>query len=360
MAGGATFQPSAVSTGLIYVSGVVARPEARKGDVGAQVKDVLEQIDARLKGHGASLARAVSMMVQVRQSRDFAAMNAAYAPFFATDPPARTTIVAPPETPGALVEISAIAAAPGATREIVRPAGWAPASNPYSYGVRTGDLVFLAGLVSRNGKTGEVVTGDLAAQAGVIFSNASDILAAAGLTLADVVNAKVFVTDISLVAPMNEAYRARMPVPRPSRATAVAALMNAQYQVEMTFVAAAGKTIVSRPGAEPQPDATLAQAVTVGRRVFVSGMLGADFKASVEDQTRSVVERLGVMLKASGYEWSHVADVTLYVTDPAHAEPARKTMKAVIGRDLPPGATLVTGLVVGEADVEIMVSAAKP
>ena len=124
--------------------------------------------------------------------------------------------------------------------------------------------------------------------------------------------------------PMNEAYRARMPVPRPSRATAVAALMNAQYQVEMTFVAAAGKTIVNRPGAEPQPDATLAQAVTVGRRVFVSGMLGADFKASVEDQTRSVVERLGVMLKASGYEWSHVGDVTLYVTDPAHAEAARK------------------------------------
>ena len=360
MDGGAAFQPSAVASGLIHVSGVVARPAARGGDVGAQVKDVLEQIDVRLKAQGASLGRAVSMQVQLRQTSDFAAMNAAYAPFFTADPPARTTIVAPPETSGALVEISAIAAAPGATREIVRPSGWAPAANPYSYGVRTGDLVFLAGLVSRNGRTGEVITGDLAAQAGVIFSNATDILAAAGLTLADVVNAKVFVTDISLVAPMNEAYRSRMPAPRPSRATAIAALMNAQYQVEMTFVAAAGKAIVNRPGAEPQPDATLAQAVTVGRRVFVSGMLGADFKASVEDQTRSVVDRLAVMLKASGYDWSHVVDATLYVTDPAHAAPARATMRAVIGRDLPPGATLVTGLVVGDADVEIMVSAVKP
>lgn len=355
----ASFQASTAAQGLIYVSGVVARPTARSGDVGTQVRDVFEQIDARLKAQGSSLARAVSLQVQLRQAADFAAMNAAYAPVFAADPPARTTIVAPPETPGALVEISAIAAAAGATREIVRPAGWAPAANPYSYGVRTGDLVFLAGLVSRNGRTGEVVTGDLATQAGVIFSNATDILAAAGLTLADVVNAKVFVTDVSLVAPMNDAYRVRMPAPRPSRATAIATLMNPQFQVEMTFIAAAGKTIVNRPGATAQPDATLAQGVAVGPRVFVSGMLGADFKASIEDQTRSVVERLAVILTAAGYDWSHVVDATLYVTDAAHAETARRIMRAVIGRDLPAGATLVTGLVVGDADVEIMVSAAR-
>ena len=360
MSADASFEASTTAQGLIYVSGVVARPAARSGDIGTQVKDVLDQIDARLKAQGSSLARAVSLQVQLRQASDFAAMNVAYAPLFATaDAPARTTIVAPPETPGALVEISAIAAAAGATREIVRPSGWAAAANPYSYGVRSGDLVFLAGLVSRNGRTGEVVAGDLAAQAGVIFSNATDILAAAGLTLADVVNAKVFVTDAGLVAPMNDAYRARMPAPRPSRATAIAALMNPQYQVEMTFIAAAGKTIVNRPGAPAQPDATLAQGVTVGQRVFVSGMLGADFKASVEDQTRSVVERLTAMLTAAGFDWSHVVDATLYVTDPAHAEPARKTMRTAIGRELPAGATLVTGLVVGDADVEIMVSAAR-
>lgn len=359
MSADASFEASTIARGLIHVSGVVARPAARSGDIGTQVKDVLDQIDARLKAQGSSLARAVSLQVQLRQASDFAAMNAAYAPAFAADPPARTTIVAPPETPGALVEISAIAAAAGATREIVRPSGWAPAANPYSYGVRSGDVVFLAGLVSRNGRTGEVVSGELSAQAGVIFSNATDILAAAGLTLADVVNAKVFVTDVGLVAPMNDAYRARMPAPRPSRATAIAALMNPQYQVEMTFVAAAGKTIVNRPGTAAQPDATLAQGVAVGDRVFVSGMLGADFKASVEDQTRSAVERLTVILTAAGLDWSHVVDATLYVTDPAHAEPARKTMRTAIGRALPAGATLVTGLVVGDADVEIMVSAAR-
>lgn len=360
MDGQAAFQPSTAAAGLVYVSGVAPRPEALHGDVAAQLGDVLRQIDARLIAQGTSLARAVSLQVQLRQASDFAAMNAAYAPFFKADPPARTTIVSPPETSGALVEVSAIAAAKGASREIVRPAGWANAPNPYSYGVKTGDLVFLAGLVARSGRTNEAVAGDLAAQASVIFDNATDILRAAGLTLSDIVNAKVFVTDVAQVAPMNEAYRKRMPAPRPSRATAVAALMNPQYLVEMTFVASAGKKVIQRPDAPAQPDATLNQGIALDNRVFVSGMLGADFKASVEAQTTSIVERLAAVLTAAGYDWSHVVEATLYVTDPAHAAPARAVMQKAMGRALPAGATLVTGLVVGEADVEIMVSAARP
>ena len=360
MNGQAGFQPSTAAAGLVHVSGVAPRPEALAGDVALQIADVLGQIDARLIAQGTSLARAVSLQVQLRRASDFAAMNAAYASFFKADPPARTTIVSPPETPGALVEISAIAAAKEASREIVRPAGWAASPNPYSYGVKTGDLVFLSGLVPRSGRTNEVAVGDLAAQASVIFDNATDILQAAGLTLHDVVNAKIFVTDVTQVASMNEAYRTRMPVPRPSRATAVAALMHPQYLVEMTFIAAAGKKVVQRPDAPAQPDATLNQGIALGNRVFVSGMLGADVKASVEAQTASIVERLAAVLTAAGYDWSHVVEATLYVTDPAHAAPARAAMQKAIGRPLPAGTTLVTGLVVADAGVEIMVSAAHP
>ena len=355
-------EPFATTTsggGLVYVSGVTPAAAALAGGIDVQVGDVLRRLDTTLKGVGSSLDRALSLQVQLRHASDFGAMNAAYAPFFKVDPPARTTIVSPPVTAGALIEISAVAAGPGASREVIRPAGWASSPNPYSYGIRSGDLVFLAGLVARNGRTNQVVSGDLAAQAGVIFDNAADILQAAGLTLADVVNAKVFVTDVTLVAAMNDAYRSRMPTPRPSRATAVAALMNPQYLVEMTFVASAGKQVVQRPDAPAQADATLQQGVALRDRVFVSGMLGADFKAPVEQQTRSVVERLTAVLTAAGYDWSHVREATLYVTDAAHAAPARAAMRAAIGRDLPAGATLVTGLVVADADVEIMVSASK-
>lgn len=346
--------------GLIHVSGITASEAALAGDVEAQVGDVLRTLDATVRAAGSSLDRAVSLQVQLRHACDFARLNAAYAPFFMSSPPVRTTIVSPPERAGALVEISGVAAGPGVTREVITPRGWKGSPNPYSYGIRAGDLVFLAGLVARSGRTNEVVAGDMAAQVGVIFDNAGDILEAAGLTLGDIVNAKVFVTDRALVGAMNEAYRSRMPAPRPSRATAVTTLMSPQYVVEMTFIAAAGKTVVLRPDVGPQPDATLQQGIAVGNRLFVSGMLAADSTGSLEDQTRGVVDRLTAVLTAGGFDWAHVREATLYVTDAAHAAPAREAWRAAIGRDLPSGATLVTGLVVPDPDVEIMVSASRP
>lgn len=358
-----TSAPLATTTtdgGLVYVSGLTASGTALTGGIDVQVAEVLRGLDTTLRQAGSSLDRAVSLQVQLRNATDFAAMNRAYAPLFAAAPPVRTTIVSPPGRRGALVEISAVAAGRGTAREVITPAGWKASPNPYSYGIKAGDLVFLAGLVARDGRTGEVVTGDMAAQVGVIFDNATDILQAAGLTLGDIVNARVFVTDRELVGAMNDAYRARMPQPRPSRATAVTSLMNPQYVVEMTFIAAAGKTVVARPGAAPQLDATLQAGIVVGTRVFVSGMLAADMKAPVEDQTRSVVERLTAVLAAAGYDWSEVREATLYVTDASLAAPARAAWRAAIGRDLPAGATLVTGLVVPDPDVEIMVSASKP
>lgn len=345
---------------FVYVSGLTASTPAATGDIGVQVTDVLRQIDQTLRAAGSSLQRAVSLQVQLRRAGDFAAMNAAYAPFFRASPPVRTTIVAPPEAPHALVEISAVAAAEGMTRDVVAPVGWKGSPNPYSYGIRAGSLVFLSGLVARSGRTNEVVAGDMATQVDVIFDNAADILKAAGLTLGDIVNAKVFVTDRELVGAMNDAYRTRMPAPRPSRATAVTALMNPQYVVEMTFIAAAGKSIVQRPGTEAPPDATLQAGIVVANRVFVSGMLPGDPAAPLEEQTRSVVERLTAVLTAAGCDWSHVQEATLYVTDASKAEPARAAWRTAIGRDLPAGATLVTGLVITGPDVEIMVSAGRP
>ena len=225
----------------MYVSGVSPSPAALAEPVGGQVADVLRRLDLTLQEYGGSLARALSIHVQVRHASDFAAMNAAYAPFFPAAPPVRTTVVAPPELPDALVQISAVAAAAGAPREVLHPAGWPVSPNPYSYAARSGDLVFLAGLVPRDGRTNAVVTGDLETQVAAIFDNAADVLGAAGLSLADVVSARVFLTDPAHAPAAEACYRRHMPPPRPARSTVVAALMNPAYLVEMTFVAMAGK-----------------------------------------------------------------------------------------------------------------------
>lgn len=353
------FAPVVNAGGLVHASGITARAHARESGIEAQVADALDGLDDALRSAGSSLARTASVHVQVRHAADFAAMNRAYAARFGEAPPARTTVVAPPADPGALVEIGAVAATEGTTREVIRPAGWQASPNPYSYGIRCGDTVFLSGLVPRDVRTGAVVPGTIEAQFDVIAANAAELLAAAGLTLADVTLARLFITDVADFAAMNARYRAHMPPPRPARATIVSGLMHPEFRVEMTLVAQAGRRVEGVAGAL-DPDALLVPAIDARPRVYLSGALGEDPRASLEDQARSTMARLGAVLGRSGLDWSHVVDTTLYVTDAALVDPARRVMREVMGRPLPAGATLVCGLVVPHASVEIQATAVRP
>ena len=75
-----------------------------------------------------------------------------------------------------------IAVPTGAERVVIHPASWIKSPSPYSYAIRTGDTVFLSGLVSRNGRDNSVVDGDINAQTAVVLDNAAELLKAAGMT----------------------------------------------------------------------------------------------------------------------------------------------------------------------------------
>ena len=100
---------------------------------------------------GSSLDRVVSVLVFLRAASDFGAMNDAYRTFWSRDFPTRTTVVVDLSSQDALVEMSIVAAGAGADRTMVHPRDWVQSPSPYSYAMRTGDTVFLSGLVSRNG-----------------------------------------------------------------------------------------------------------------------------------------------------------------------------------------------------------------
>src|SRR5689334_19685624 len=172
---------------FIVVSAVLPLDAAGRvvaGDIGAQTQRVLERLDEAARRAGASLARAAVLNVFLRDAADFAAMNAAYAPFFPADPPTRTTVVAGLGDPAVRVAASAVIVPNGEPREVVHPARWKKSANPYSFGIRSGDTLFLAGLVSRRGVDGEVVDGDVAEQTTVVLDNARELLAAGGMTMA--------------------------------------------------------------------------------------------------------------------------------------------------------------------------------
>src|SRR5690348_7249061 len=188
------FSTAVKAGGFIYVSGSIGKNGVVSGDVKQQTRDTLDGIDATLKAGGSSLANAASITVYLTSAADVPAMNEVYATYFKSAPPARTTVIVtqPLALPAGLVEISAVGIPLGAERTIIHPEGWAKVPAPYSYGIRSGNTLFMSGLVSRNGRDNSAVPGDMTAQTKVVMDNAGEILKAAGMGFGDVVQSRVW------------------------------------------------------------------------------------------------------------------------------------------------------------------------
>ena len=98
---------------LLFTSGQIpldpATGEMVSGDIEAQTQRVLENLKAVLEAGGASLGDVVKTTIFLADMADFATVNAVYADFFPTDPPARSTVQVAALPKGARVEIEAVA-----------------------------------------------------------------------------------------------------------------------------------------------------------------------------------------------------------------------------------------------------------
>lgn len=85
--------PAVRAGDLVFVSGQVPVVDGSivQGGISAETRAVLENVRKCLEMAGCSLADVVKTTVWLRDRDDFAAFNAAYAEFFPTNPPARST-----------------------------------------------------------------------------------------------------------------------------------------------------------------------------------------------------------------------------------------------------------------------------
>jgi reactive intermediate/imine deaminase len=363
------FSPAVKAGGLIYVAGTLgtnASGGIAKGDIKAQTKQTLDNIAATLKAGGSSLANATSVMVYLRNVGDFAAMNEVYSTYWTKDLPARTTVIVPQPLANAdgLIEIAMVAVPNGGERVVVHPSDWIKSPNPYSYGIKTGNTLFLSGLVSRNGKDNSTVKGDVTAQTKTVLDNAAAILKQAGMSFADVAAARIYLPDDTTFQAMNTAYRAYFPASPPARATVKAALAGPDYLVEITMVAVkdAGRKAITTPNADGTPgtaNPNLSAAIQVGNRLYVAGLTGntATNKGDVKAQTTEVLARAARTLKAAGFEWSNVVDGVVYLTDMSKFPDMNAAYREVFTKDFPARATVGTGLMGADTNVEIWVTA---
>jgi 2-iminobutanoate/2-iminopropanoate deaminase len=125
------------------------------------------------------------------------------------------------------------------TRTAFSAAG-AATVGPYSHAVAAGDIVYLSGQTPLDPKTGKLVAGDVGAQTAQCFENLANVLAAAGLTLDDVVKVNVFLTDIGDFAAMNAVYATKFAAPYPARSTVGVAALPLGARVEIEMIARRG------------------------------------------------------------------------------------------------------------------------
>ncbi len=102
----------------------------------------------------------------------------------------------------------------------------APAAiGPYSQAIRAGNTVYLSGQIPLDPATGELVTGDIEAQAVRVFENLKAVAQAAGGSLRQTVKITIYLTDLGHFATVNTIMARYFEQPYPARATlGVAAL----------------------------------------------------------------------------------------------------------------------------------------
>jgi 2-iminobutanoate/2-iminopropanoate deaminase len=115
----------------------------------------------------------------------------------------------------------------------------APAAiGPYSQAIVHGGLVFTAGQIPLDPRTGELVEGDVRRHTEQVFANLRAVLEAAGASLSTVVKTTVFLRDMNDFAAMNEVYGEAFGDHRPARSTVQAARLPRDASVEIEVVAA--------------------------------------------------------------------------------------------------------------------------
>lgn len=115
----------------------------------------------------------------------------------------------------------------------------APAAiGPYSQGVVANGFLFTAGQIALDPATGQVIEGDITAQAEQVFKNLKAILDTVGASWGDVVKATVFILDMKEFPKLNEVYTRVMGDARPARSTVAVSGLPRGVAVEIDFVVA--------------------------------------------------------------------------------------------------------------------------
>jgi enamine deaminase RidA (YjgF/YER057c/UK114 family) len=354
-----------------------------------QTRYILENLARTFAAAGTALANVVKAQVFHADLANFNGFDEAWREFFPASPPRTSVGTSGLLVPGTLVEIDLIATMPTVPGRAARSDAPRPLAS-YSEAVVAGDLVFAAGQLASDFKTGvprearvdpafPYYGSDIKRQTRWVLENLARTFAAAGTSLDRVVKAQVFHTDLRNFFAFDEVWREFFPAPPPRTTVGTTGLLVPGTLVEIDLIAALPSATV-RPIAVPdipRPLAHYTPATRVGDLVFAAGQIASDYTTGVprearvdpafpyygsdiKRQTRYVLENLAKTFKAAGTSIDQVVKAQVFHTDLANFAEFDEVWKEFFA--IPPPRTTVgtTGLLVPGTLVEIDLIAAMP
>jgi 2-iminobutanoate/2-iminopropanoate deaminase len=107
------YQQAICANGFVFTAGQIAL-DPRTGNligggIGAQTRQVLENLDAVLRAAGSSMDQVVKATIFLKNMADFQTVNEVYAEYLGNSKPARSTVAVAELPKGALIEIDLVA-----------------------------------------------------------------------------------------------------------------------------------------------------------------------------------------------------------------------------------------------------------
>jgi reactive intermediate/imine deaminase len=357
----ANYTEAAMAAGMVFPAGQLASDfktgvpaEARKhpsfpyygSDIKLQTRFIMENLKRTFAAAGSSLDQVVKAQVFLTDLNDFAGFDEVWKEYFSVAPPRTTVGTTGLLVKDTLIEIDLIGYLPELGRyEIVSSGNPKPLAN-YSEAFRIGDLVFAAGQLASDFKTGVPAEArkaenfpfygsDIKLQTRFIMENLKRTFAAAGSSLEHVVKAQVFLTDLDDFAAFDEVWKEYFKIAPPRTTVGTSGLLIKDTLIEIDLIGYVPREglmheVVTSENAKPL--ANYSEAITVGPFVFAAGQLASDFKTGVpvearkhpsfpyygsdiKLQTRFIIENLKRTFEAAGSSLDQIIKAQVFLTD---------------------------------------------
>jgi reactive intermediate/imine deaminase len=394
----ANYSEASQANDLVFAAGQLASDwkngvpmDARKhpnfpfygSDIKLQTDYILKNMARTFKAAGTSLDNVIKAQVFLMDLNDFNGFDEVWKQHFKVPPP-RTTI----GTTGllvkdTLVEIDLIATQPDKPGKVIKSGAPKPLAN-YSEAMQVGDLIFAAGQLASDFKTGVPASAkrgenfpfygsDIQLQTEFVLENLKKTFETAGSSLDHVVKAQVFMTNLNDFAGFDQVWKRYFKVPPPRTTVGTSGLLVRETLVEIDligYVPRSGLKIEVIKSGAPRPLANYSEAFTLGDFVFAAGQIASDYKTGVPTEARKhqnfpfygsdiklqtgyVLNNLKQTFEAAGSSIDNVVKAQVFLTDLKNFAAFDEVWKEFF--KVPPPRTTVgtTGLLVKDALVEI-------